>query len=158
MAAFTTGGGGVDTTPPTITETTAISTYTKNQTPDYTFTSNEGGTITYSGDCASTTTTATQGSNTITLNTLQRGSHSNCTLTVTDSSGNESDPLTLSPFTVTYQSDANEDGTVNIFDYNLMIQNFGTTNDCSNPSDTDNDCDVDIFDYSILVGDFGQSV
>ena len=55
-------------------------------------------------------------------------------------------------------SDFNSDGTVNIFDYNILITNFGSTADCGNSADANSDCSVNIFDYNILLGEFGQSV
>ena len=77
----------LDTTAPIIAEVTAVATPTNDSTPDYTFSSTEAGTITYGGSCASSTTTAVAGNNTITLNTLSDGTYSNCTITVTDNSG-----------------------------------------------------------------------
>ena len=79
----------VDTaaTAPIIAEVTAVATPTNDSTPDYTFSSTEAGTITYGGSCSSSTTTAIAGNNTITLNTLSDGTYSNCTITVTDNSG-----------------------------------------------------------------------
>ena len=56
----------------------------------------------------------------------------------------------------TLPGDIDKDGDVDIFDYNLMIENFGKTG-CGNVADLDNDCDVDIFDYNILVENFGKS-
>ena len=55
-----------DTTAPTIAEVTAVTTPTTDTTPDYTFSSDEAGTITYGGSCSSTTTSAVSGNNTIT--------------------------------------------------------------------------------------------
>ena len=77
----------LDTTAPIIAEVTAVATPTNDSTPDYTFSSTEAGTITYGGPCSSSTTLAVAGNNTITLNTLSDGTYSNCTITVTDSSG-----------------------------------------------------------------------
>jgi len=85
---------------PTITEVTAIVTPTNDSTPDYTFSSTEPGTITYGGDCSSSTTIAVAGNNTITLNTLSEGTYSNCTITVTDSEGNISSSHTITSFTI----------------------------------------------------------
>jgi hypothetical protein len=59
-----------DTTAPTISTVTPITTPTTDTTPDYTFTTNEAGTITYGGSCTSVTTSAIVGNNTITLSTL----------------------------------------------------------------------------------------
>ena len=50
--------------------------------------------------------------------------------------------------------DTDSDGDVDIFDYNILIENFGATN-CGNVSDLNSDCDVDIFDYNILIQNFG---
>jgi hypothetical protein len=90
-----------DTTEPTIAEVTAVTTPTNDSTPDYTFSSDETGTITYGGDCSSSTTSANSGNNTITLVSLSTGrSYSNCTITVTDTAGNISNTLSLSSFFV----------------------------------------------------------
>ena len=89
-----------DTTPPTLTQITAITTPTNDNTPNYTFSTNEAGTITYGGSCSSWTTSATSGNNTITLISLSDGTYSNCTITVTDSVGNVSNSLTVTSFIV----------------------------------------------------------
>jgi hypothetical protein len=89
-----------DTTAPIISEVTAVATPTNDTTPNYTFTTDEAGTITYGGSCSSATTTATVGSNTITLNSLGDGTYTTCTITVTDGAGNVSNILTLSSFTI----------------------------------------------------------
>ena len=70
-----------------IEEVTAVTTPTIDTTPNYTFSSTKAGTITYGGSCSSSTTIAIAGNNTITLNTLSDGTYSNCTITVTDISG-----------------------------------------------------------------------
>jgi hypothetical protein len=92
-----------DTTPPTLTESSAIATST-DTTPDYTFSTTEGGSLTYGGDCTSSTTTATSGTNTITFSTLSAGTHTNCTLPVTDASTNASTPLAITSFTITEET------------------------------------------------------
>ena len=74
--------------PPILAEVTAVTTPTNDTTPNYTFSSSKAGTITYGGSCSSSTTIAIAGNNTITLNTLSDGTYSNCTITVTDNSGN----------------------------------------------------------------------
>ena len=88
------------TNAPVIAEVTAVTTPTNDTTPDYTFSSDEAGTITYGGSCSSSTTSATTGNNTITLVSLSDGTYSNCTITVTDSGGNVSNSLTITSFTV----------------------------------------------------------
>ena len=86
-----------------IEEFSGITTPTTDTTPDYTFYSSEVGPITYGGSCAtagSATTNAIVGHTLITFNTLSDGSYINCTITVTDSAGNVSNPLSVTPFTV----------------------------------------------------------
>jgi hypothetical protein len=73
---------------------------TNDTTPNYTFSTNKAGTITYSGSCASTTTNATKGENTITLNALTEGTYSNCTIKITDQENNISNELTISEFII----------------------------------------------------------
>src|SRR3972149_11406647 len=51
--------------------------------------------------------------------------------------------------------DLDKDGDVDIFDYNLLITNFGATG--GNPADIDGDGDVDIFDYNLLITNFGRT-
>ena len=51
--------------------------------------------------------------------------------------------------------DLDKDGDVDIFDYNILIENFGNPN-CGNVADIDGNCKVDIFDYNILVENFGK--
>jgi hypothetical protein len=89
-----------DTTAPTIAEVTAVTTPTTDSTPDYTFSSDEAGTISYGGSCSSSTTSASIGNNTITLVSLGTGTYSDCTITVTDAAGNVSSTLTVSSFSV----------------------------------------------------------
>ena len=89
-----------DTTAPVIEEVTAVITPTNDTTPDYTFSSSEAGTITYGGSCSSSTGSAGAGNNTITLVSLSEGTYSDCTIKVTDTSGNVSVALNISSFTV----------------------------------------------------------
>ncbi|MGL5831517.1 MAG: hypothetical protein ACRCZE_05225, partial [Candidatus Altimarinota bacterium] len=90
----------IDTTAPTVAEVTPVPTPTTDQTPDYTFSSTEAGTITYGGDCSSATTAASSGNNTVTFNALADGVHSNCTIRVTDAAGNLSNILNVTSFEV----------------------------------------------------------
>jgi hypothetical protein len=85
---------------PVLAQITAVPTPTADTTPSYTFSSTKAGTITYSGSCSSATTTAIAGNNTITFNALAVGIHSNCTIKVTDSLGNQSTSLTVNSFTI----------------------------------------------------------
>jgi hypothetical protein len=88
------------TGPITIYQAAAVTTPTTNVTPSYGFVSTEAGSIDYLGDCSSPTTAAIAGLNTVTFNTLAVGTHSNCIITVTDASGNTSNQLVVSPFTI----------------------------------------------------------
>ena len=89
-----------DTTAPVIAEVTAVTTPTIDTTPNYTFSSDEAGTITYGGSCSSSTTSAISGNNTITLVSLSTGTYSDCTITVIDTAGNVSSTLTLASFSI----------------------------------------------------------
>lgn len=93
---FTTG----DFTAPVISEVTAVTASTNDSTPNYTFTTNEAGTISYGGSCSSGTTSASSGSNTITFNSLADGTYSNCTVTVTDAASNVSNAIAVTSFSV----------------------------------------------------------
>lgn len=54
--------------------------------------------------------------------------------------------------------DINGDGTVDIFDYNKLVEDFGPRMPAGgSPADLDRDGDVDIFDYNLIVGNFGKS-
>ena len=88
-----------DMTAPVIAEITGIPSLTNDNTPNYVFNSSETGTISYSGACTSSTT-ATPGVNTLTLSSLADGSYSNCSIKVTDPSGNISNTRNLGTFTV----------------------------------------------------------
>ena len=57
----------IDTTSPTVSEVTVVTNPTNDTTPNYTFSSNEAGTISFGGSCSSSTTSATSGNNTIAL-------------------------------------------------------------------------------------------
>lgn len=90
----------IDTTNPTLAVVTAVTSPTNDTTPNFTFSASEAGTITYGWACSSSTTAATSGNNTITLNTLAEGTYSNCTLTLTDSSWNTSSVLNIGTFII----------------------------------------------------------
>ncbi len=90
-----------DTTAPIISQLAPISTPTSDTTPNYIFTTDEAGTINYSGDCTSTTfLNATVGNNTITFDALSVDEHSNCQISVTDSASNISNTVDVTNFTI----------------------------------------------------------
>lgn len=85
---------------PTLAAVTPVPSPTRNITPSYTFSSDKAGTITYAGDCSSGTVAAVAGNNTVAFNALAEGSHSNCTVKVTDGGGNQSALLSVNTFSV----------------------------------------------------------
>lgn len=90
----------IDITPPTLALVDGVPTTTTDRTPTIAFASNEAGTIYYSALCASPTTAAIAGDNTVTLNELKYGTYSACDIRVVDASGNVSASLLLPEFTV----------------------------------------------------------
>ena len=104
-----------DTTAPVIAEVNAVTTPTDDNTPNYTFSSDEAGTITYGGSCSSSTTSALSGNNTITLVALNDDTYSNCTIIVTDSAGNVSNTLTITSFTVDTTDNTTSSSTTAVF-------------------------------------------
>lgn len=61
--------------------------------------------------------------------------------------------------TTTIPGDLNHDSKIDIFDYNIMVTDFGRSDTPGFiPADIDKNGTVDIFDYNILVGNFGESV
>jgi len=91
-----------DSTAPILSEVTAVTTPTNDNTPSYVFSSDEAGTIGYGSGCESTSnpTAATAGNNTVTFSSLGDGTYSGCTINVTDAADNESNSLTINDFTV----------------------------------------------------------
>jgi len=94
-------GGSADSTAPTLAEVTPVTTPSSNQAPQYVFSSDEAGTITYGGTCGNgSLSTAIVGNNTTAWN-LGIGTYSNCTITVTDAASNASTPLAITEFVIT---------------------------------------------------------
>ncbi len=89
-----------DTAGPTVTEVNPIGTITTENSISYTFNSTEAGSIDYSGSCLAGAILAAENHNTIIFNTLPVGTYTDCTITVTDSAGNISAPLLITPFTI----------------------------------------------------------
>jgi|GEM_PF-4779577 len=90
----------VDTVAPVLAQVTAITTPTNDNTPTYTFSSTEAGSITYAGGCTSATVAAVVGNNAITYNALADGTYAACTIRVTDAAGNPSLVLAVPSFRV----------------------------------------------------------
>ncbi|MDD5084355.1 MAG: hypothetical protein PHT88_05515 [Candidatus Moranbacteria bacterium] len=159
LVAYAPAGGipppPIDTQAPTLAQITAIPTLTRDKTPNYVFSSNEAGTISYTGDCSSSSTSASASNNTITLSALTRGTHSNCSIRVTDTAGNQSSILSIPSFTLTYASDLNLDRSVNIADFGLLNTNYGTTNAAG---DVNLDGVVNMLDFGVMRTEYGGSV
>ncbi len=89
-----------DVTAPVLATVTPVPTPDVDTTPTYVFSSTEAGTITYGGSCASVTTVAIAGDNTVTFNTLPVGTYADCTIIVTDGAGNVSDVHAVPQFVI----------------------------------------------------------
>ncbi|MCH2288402.1 MAG: Ig-like domain-containing protein, partial [SAR324 cluster bacterium] len=85
---------------PVLLEISAAPSLSNDNTPDYTFSSSESGSIQYGGSCSSGNTSAQSDNNTVTFNALSDGEYSNCSITVTDPAGNTSDNLSVRAFTI----------------------------------------------------------
>lgn len=97
-------GGEADTTAPVLTEVTAMPPFSSNQAVQYTFSTTEAGTVSYSGTCGNgTLSMAAVGENTTEWN-LGIGTYSDCSIIVTDAASNASDPLLISEFTIRPES------------------------------------------------------
>lgn len=68
--------------------------------PRFGFYTPQDGTITYGGSCTSAVLTAVTGNTYVTFNPLSDGVYSNCTVTVTDQAGYQSNTLVIPSFTV----------------------------------------------------------
>ncbi len=122
----------IDITAPTLAEVTVVTHPTNVTTPNYRFSSNEAGQITYGGSCGSSTTSAISGNNSVNLrksdgSNFSEAIYSNCTIKVTDNASNISNTLPISLFTidttaptVSSVSSSNSDGLFGIGD-NITI-------------------------------------
>ena len=138
--------GGVnihDGQAPTLAETTAVTSPTSDQTPDFGFSSNEAGAISWAGGCDSVTAAATATTQTITLDAdgaggdLAEGTY-NCTMTVTDGAGNASAGLSLTAFSVDVSSPTGTTtaGTATVIDSDLVQEITVVYDEPMNPATT----------------------
>ena len=86
-------------TPPVLTEITPIGN-THNKNPVYTFHSSSEGVLTYGGTCNSSYTEAVFGNNTIQLDELEYGNYYDCTISLVDDYGIESNLLNITSFNI----------------------------------------------------------
>ncbi len=89
----------IDTTAPVISSSATIPDG-YNQTPPYSFNSNEVGYTVWGGICSTTDSNVVNGVNNKTLNFIPRGTYSNCTLRVQDRAGNLSNQININSFTI----------------------------------------------------------
>ncbi|MEM5552838.1 Ig-like domain-containing protein, partial [Pseudoalteromonas neustonica] len=97
-----------DSTAPILSQVTPVTTPTNDNTPNYTFSTDEAGTLSMGGNCGTSTSTTISGTGNQTIiltqtdnsSALADGTYSNCTVTVTDAAGNSSDALAITSFTV----------------------------------------------------------
>jgi len=119
----------MDKTSPIISEISGVTTPSTNTEPQYTFNSNEAGTIDIS-NATSATTNIIDGSNTIIFNTLPVGEHSNIEIRVIDSAGNKSNILDVNNF--------------NIFSYDISSIDLSGIDSYINIADANKDYSLNI--------------
>lgn len=106
-AGCTGGGPAPDTTAPLLDQPSEIGTsYIVD--PEFSFTSSEAGTLSWSGGCNSSPNPVVIGRNTVRLLGLADGEYSDCAISVTDAAGNVSVPLVLPSFSINYRLPASE--------------------------------------------------
>lgn len=86
--------------PPMLAEVRKIPSPTSDKTPSYIFSSSKSGTLSFRGPCSSETIEVLADNNTIVLHDLSDGTYRNCALQVTDTTGNVSEFLKISAFTI----------------------------------------------------------
>ena len=90
----------IDATPPVLAEIKPVPKMILTNRPSYSFKTSKSGTLRFSGKCRGNVDKAVVGINHIALLTAEPGVYDDCTLTLTDSSNNQSQPLKISPFVV----------------------------------------------------------
>jgi hypothetical protein len=90
----------IDSTPPVLSEINRVPEKIHTDRPSYSFKTSKSGTLNFSGKCKGNVDKAVAGINHIALLTAEPGTYNDCTLTLTDSSNNISQPLKISPFEV----------------------------------------------------------
>jgi len=90
----------IDATPPVLAEIKPVPEMISTVRPSYSFKTSKSGTLNFSGKCKGNVDKAVVGINHIALLTAEPGDYNDCTMTITDSSNNISQPLKISPFVV----------------------------------------------------------
>ena len=94
----------IDATPPVLAEIKRVPEKIQTDRPSYSFKTSKSGTLNFSGKCRGNVDKAVAGINHIALLTTEAGTYDDCTMTLTDSSNNQSQPLKIYPFVVEGQS------------------------------------------------------
>ncbi len=90
----------IDATPPVLAEIKPVAKKIHTNRPSYSFKTSKSGTLNFNGKCKGNVDKAVVGINHIALLTAEPGDYDDCTMTLTDSSNNRSQPLKISPFVV----------------------------------------------------------
>ena len=90
----------IDSTPPVLAEIKPVPEKIQTDRPSYSFKTSKSGTLNFSGKCRGNVDKAVAGINHIALLTAEPGVNDDCTMTLTDSSKNQSQPLKISTFVV----------------------------------------------------------
>ena len=90
----------IDSTPPVLAEIKPVPEKISTDRPSYSFKTSKSGTLQFNGKCKGNVDKAIVGINHIALLTPEPGAYNNCTMTLTDSSNNQSQPLKISSFVV----------------------------------------------------------
>ena len=90
----------IDATPPVLAEIKPVPKMIHTNRPSYSFKTSKSGTLRFSGKCRGNVDKAFAGINHIALLTAEPGVYDDCTMTLIDSSKNQSQPLKISPFVV----------------------------------------------------------
>ncbi len=88
----------IDATPPVLAEIKPVAKKIHTNRPSYSFKTSKSGTLNFNGKCRGNVDKAVVGINHIALLTAEPGGYDDCTMTLTDSSNNRSQPLRISPF------------------------------------------------------------
>ena len=94
----------IDATPPILVEVKPVLETIQSKRPSYSFKTSKSGTLNFRGKCKGNVDKAIVGINHIALLTTEAGTYDDCTMTLTDSSNNISQPLKISSFVVEGQS------------------------------------------------------
>ena len=97
---FALGTIKIDATSPVLTEIMPVPERIQTDRLSYSFKTSKSGTLKFSGKCKGNVDKAVAGINHITLLTTEPGIYSDCSLTLTDSANNKSQPLKISPFEI----------------------------------------------------------